>query len=180
MKYLKKSFTLLMLLTSIIASRTFAQEFFNINTILKFNNDMIVKAELAKEAKQERAKDVMQDNEYASTGYEKGIFLCNPLMLNGKPLDYGEFNLHSNGELTVNKGAAITGQTTQIPFYVYLRRNGNKVLIPGKESSDPKQIKIDISEILRHAESGDHLVIEPVNKEDGPVKRILKLLGVGC
>ena len=175
MKHLKKSFTLLMLLTLIIGSPTFAQDVFNLDAILKFNRDAIVKAERAKEVKQERAKEVLQDNEYVSTGYEEGIFLCNPLMLNGKPLDYGEFNLQSQGELTVSKGAAITGQTTQIPFYVYLRRNGNKLLIPG-----PKQTKIDISEILRHAAPGDHLVIEPVNKEDGPVKRILKLIGGGC
>lgn len=166
----------MILLTSIIGSRTFAQnkDLFNFDAILT------LKTERAKEVKQERAKEVMQDNEYASTGYEEGIFFCNPLMLNGKPLDYGEFNLLSKGELTVSKGAAITGQTTQIPFYVYLRRNGNKVLIPGMERSDPKQIKIDISEILRHAEPGDHLVIEAVKKEDGPVKRILKLLGGGC
>ena len=180
MKHLKKSFTLLMLLTSIIGSRTFAQDFVSIDAIRKFNNDMIVKAELEKETKLERAKEVMQDNEYTITGYEKGTFLGNPLMLNGKPLDYGEFNLQSQGELTVSKGADITGQTTQIPFYVYLRRNGNKILIPGKERSDPNQIKIDISEILRHAAPGDHLVIEAVNKEDGHVKRILKLLSGGC
>jgi len=127
-----------------------------------------------------RIKEVMQDNEYVSTGYEKGIFFINPLMLNGKPLDYGDFNIQSKGELTVTKGATKTGQTTQIPFYVYLRRNGNKVLITGKERSDPKQIKIEISEILRHAEPGDHVVIEAVRKEDGPVKRILKLPGRGC
>ena len=161
-----------MLLTSIIVSRTFAQAFFKSAAILKL--------ELAEEVKQERAKEVMQDNESVITGYEKGMFLGNPLILNGKPLDYGEFNLQSKGELTVSKGAAITGQTTQIPFYVYLRRNGNKVLIRDKERSDPKQIKIDISEILKHAEPGDHLVIEAVKKEDGPVKRILKLLGGGC
>ncbi len=169
-----------MLLTSIIGSRTLAQDFVNMNAILKFNNDMIVKTALAEEIKKERAKEVMQDNEYVSTGYEKGIFSGNPLMLNGKSLDYGEFNLQSQGELTVTKGAAITGQTTQIPFHVYLRRNGNIVLIPGKERSDPQQTKIDISEVLRYAAPGDHLVIEAVRKEDGPVKRILKLLGGGC
>ena len=187
MKHLKKSaawpvgrLTLLILLTSIIGSRTFAQDFVSIDAIRKFNNVMMVKAELEKEEKEERAKEVWLDNEYISTGYEKGTFLSNPLMLNGKPLDYGEFTLQSQGELTVSKEAAITGQTTQVPFYVYLRRNGNKVLIPGMERSDPKQLKIDISEILRYAAPGDHLVIEAVNKEDGAVKRILKLLSAGC
>ena len=180
MKYLKRSLTLLILLTSIICSRTFAQDSFNYTAMLKFSRDWTVKAERAKEVKQERAKEVMQDNEYAITGYEVGIFLSNPLVLDGKPLDYGEFSLASTGELTVIKGAATTEQTIEIPFYVYLRRNGNKVLIPGKETSDPKLIKINIAEILLHAERGDHLVIEAVRKEDGSVKRILKLLGLGC
>jgi len=151
-----------MLLTIINGSRTFAQDYFS---------RILVSA---------RAMEVMQDNEYTSTGYEKGKFFSNPLMLNEKPLDYNVFSLGSKGELTVIKGAAITGQTTHVAFYAYLRRNGNKVTIPGKEGSDPKQIKIEISEILRHAKPGDQLVIEPVRKEDGPVKRILKLLGDSC
>ena len=120
----------------------------------------------------------MQDNEYVITGDEVGIFLSNPLMLDGKPLDFGEFSLTSIGELTVIKGTATSQQTTEIPFYIYLRRNGSKVPIPGMERFD--QIKVDIAEILRHAERGDQLVIEAVNKEDGSVKRILKVLGDDC
>jgi hypothetical protein len=82
--------------------------------------------------------------------------------------------------LTLAKEATTTAQLTQIPFYVYLRRNGKKVFIPGKKTSDTKQIKIEISEILNYAKPGDQLIIEPVNKEDGPAKRILKLLENGC
>lgn len=153
-----------MVLTSFAGPRTFAQD-------SVFNANPILKAELT----------VMQDSEYQNTGYEKGIFLSNPLMLSGKPLDYGKFNLESKGQLTVCKGAKTpAGQTKPIPFYVYLRRNGNKILIPAKEKSDPKQVKIDLSEIFKYAKPGDHLVIEAVNKEDGRVKRILKLLGGGC
>lgn len=170
----------MMLLTSSFGLQTFAQDSFNYNAMLKFSRDWTVKSEREKEIKQERAKEVMQDNEYVTTGYEVGIFLCNPLMLDGKPLDYGEFSLTSTGELTVVKGVSIPEQTQTIPFYVYLRRNGNKVLIPGKEKSDPEQTTIDIKEILQHAERGDLLVIEAVRKEDGSVKRILKILGDGC
>jgi hypothetical protein len=169
MKHLRISYILMMLLTVMTASRTFAQDFFNSDGKLKLEW-----------AKQDRAKEVMQDNEYTNTGYETGLFLSNPLMLNGKPLDYGEFNVGSEGELTVSKGTVIPGQSTQVPFYVYLRRDGNKVLIPGKEKYDPKQVKVDLSKILQYAKPGDLLVIESVNKEDGPVKRILKLLGGGC
>jgi hypothetical protein len=41
-------------------------------------------------------------------------------------------------------------------------------------------MKVDLSEVLRDAKPGDLLIIVPVNKEDGPAKRILKLLGNGC
>jgi hypothetical protein len=229
MKHLKKSFTLLMLLTLIIGSATLAQDLFNFDAKLRgdpakeetqrndnattgnarltcnpvmvpvnesiasiassstvardlFYFDSKLRLDQAKraQARLERAKEVMQDNQYTITGYEKGIFLCSPLMLNGRPLDYGEFDMRSKGELTVVKGAAQVDQTIQIPFYVYLIRNENKILIPGKEKPDPKQIKIETSEIFEHAERGDYLVIEAVNKEDGAVKRILKLIGGGC
>jgi hypothetical protein len=157
-----------MLLTVIIGPRTFAQ-------------DLISSLDLFYETKNsDRAKEVMQDNEYTSTGYEMGNFYSNPLLLDEKPLDYSAFSMQSKGELTVIKGAAITGKTIRVPFYVYLRRNGNKVLIPSNERSKIGQTQMDISEILRHAKPGDQLVIEAVNKADGPVKRILKLLGGGC
>lgn len=164
MKHLNRSIALLMFLTAIIGSRTFAQDYFSFNRILYSG----------------REREVRQDNEYTSTGYEQGKFFYNPLMLNETPLDYNIFSLGSKGELTVIKGAALTGQTTQVAFYAYLRRGGNKVIIPGKERPDPLQTKIEISEILRYAKPGDHLVIEPVNKEDGPAKKILKLLKNGC
>jgi hypothetical protein len=172
MKHLKKSpawpvgrYILLMLLTVIIGSRTFAQD-----CDLNF---------LTLKQTSARAKEVMQNNEYTSTGYEKGNFYCNPLMLNGKPVDYDAFNMATKGELTVIKGAAITGVTVYVLFYAYLRRDGNKVLIPGNERCSTGKTTVDISEILQHAKPGDQLIIEPVHKEDGHVKRILKLLD-GC
>jgi hypothetical protein len=128
----------------------------------------------------ERAKEVRQDNEYIPTGREKGIFLENPLMLNGEPLDYGDFDLLSTGKLTVRKGAEKQGQTTPVDFYIYLRRDGNKVLLPGNEKCARKYNEVEIGEILQYAEPGDLLVIEAVNPEDGTVKRILKIRGRGC
>jgi hypothetical protein len=167
MKTLKRSLTLIMLLTLIIGSRTSAQ-------------DLSLEAQLKKFFEHDRAKEVVQDNEYTHTGFETGNFLCNPLLLNGEPVDYSKFNQSSTGELTVIKGAVKTGETIHVPFFVYLRRNGIKFFIPGKEKFDLKQTKIDLAEILKYARPGDHLVIEAVRKEDGAVKRILKLPGDGC
>jgi hypothetical protein len=165
MKHLKKSFVLLMLLTVISGSRTSAQ--------------VLSLEEMLSRITREREKEVRQDNEYNSTCREQGDFYINPLRLNGKPLDYNDFSLASTGELTVIKGDK-NGDTTRIPFFVYLRRNGNIVPIPGKETFHLNQTKADISEILKYAKPEDQLVIEAVNKEDGAVKTILKLLKCGC
>lgn len=160
----------MLLLTVMGSTHTFAQDYFRSNPRFSLNA-------MARSA---RAQEVIQDNEYTNTGYEKGTFYDNPLMLDGMSLDYASFNLKSKGELRVLKGAAKTGQTTLVPFHVYLRRAGNIVLIPGKERPDINQVKVDISEILQYAQPWDQLVIEPVRKEDGAAKRILNLLGGGC
>lgn len=171
MKHLKKTLTLLLLSTLLIGTRTTAQSYFKYATAAEVMQQI--------QAKQ-REKEVVLDNEYQNTGYEQGIFLSNPLRLNGKPLDYSVFGMRTKGELTLAKETTIAGQTIQIPFYVYLRRNGNIVHISSEVKPDTKQTKIELSQILDFAKPGDQLIIEPVNKEDGPAKRILKLFENGC
>lgn len=184
MKQLRNTLALLMLLTT-IGSQTFAQTqenqgTFNLDAMLKFNGMLELQTMQANQKKQERAREVLQDNGYTFTGDEGGVFLSNSLRLNGKPLDFGEFNLSSSGELTLKNGASTTDQATPIPFYVYLKRNGSKVFIPGKERADPTLNKIDISEVLQHAQPGDYLVIEAVKEEDSALKSKLKVLPLGC
>jgi hypothetical protein len=170
MKHVKKSFTLLMLLTFIFGSQAFAQD---------FGLDALLRPMRPEGTKPEPAKEVMQDFVLINRGCDKAGFFPSPLLLNGKPLAYKDFSVESKGELSVIK-ETIARETTQVPFYIYLKRNGNKVLIPGKESADVKQVKIDISKILMYAIPGDHLVIEPVREEDASLTTILKLLGRGC
>jgi hypothetical protein len=154
-----------MILTVMVGSRTFAQDFFSSVKIIG--------------QRQVRPEEVIHDNEYTRTGLEQGKFYDNPLMLNGRPLIYTEFNEELKGELTVVKGAAGDGHETQVPFYVYLRREGKKVLTPVNNVCHAGQTRFELSQILRYAKPGDQLVIEAVNKEDGLVKRILKIPG-GC
>ncbi len=179
MQQLKKSLALMILLTS-VGSLTFAQEqnAFNLDAILKFNGMLEHQTAQANQKKQERAKEVLQDNECTFTTNEEGTFLSTSLILNGKPLDFGQFNLSSRGELTVRNGATTTEQA--IPFYVYLKRNGNNVFNPNDKVADSPHTKIDISDVLQHAQPGDYLVIEAVTKEEGVVKSILKVLPLGC
>lgn len=148
-------------------------------SLLSFDANLNSKRAIMEDARKLRAKEVIQDNEYKVTGKEKGIFLENSLMLNGAPLDYGDFTLLSTGELTVVKGGAKIGETVPVPFRVYLRRDGRKLPIE-TESKCSSQMKVDLSEILKSAEPDDLLVIEAVNEEDGLVKRVLKLINPGC
>lgn len=184
MKHSKQSPILLTFLALVIVCPSFAQVNTDSPTVAQelyiFHARLKLDHAQKEQARQARVKEVFQDNEYKNTGIEKGIFLSNPLMLDGKPLDYGDFDIRSAGELTVVKGASTSGESVNVPFYVYLRRDGSKVLIEGKEKPDAKQLKIEISDILHHAEPGDVLVIEAVNEEDGAVKRILKIIGAGC
>jgi hypothetical protein len=168
MKLMKQSHYVLAALMAIVCSHAYAQQFTSLYLVDKFQYTP-------------RALEVMQDNEYLTTGHETGNFYNNPLQLNGKMLDYSSFSLSTEGELTVIKGAAVTGHTIRVPFYVYLRRNGEIIRIPGMERPDKNQLSAEISAILKHAQPDDLLVIEPVSREDGPVKRILKVLkGGGC
>jgi len=179
MKHFKKTLLPLTLLTLIIGSRTSAQDSSRTSAhhYFKFASAEEVMQQIRSK---QREKEVVLDNEYKRTGYEQGVFLSNPLMLDGKPLEYSVFGVRSKGELTLAKATTITGQTIQIPFHVYLRRNGNKVFILSKVKPDSKQTKIKLSKVLEYAKPGDQLIIEPVNKEDGPAKRILKLFENGC
>jgi hypothetical protein len=131
--------------------------------------------------KRKRAKEVMQDNElerHEVGQYEN--FNTNPLQLNDKTLDYGTFDLSSNGILTLVKGNLITVKATPISFYVSIRRNG-KILNDKKMLFLNKALyKINLSEIFPFSKEGDMLILNPVNVENWKAKRILKLIWGGC
>jgi hypothetical protein len=127
----------------------------------------------------EREKEVMQDNELEYHAKSIGTFFSNPLQLNGHTVDYSKFSIKTEGELTLVKGNPLTGDAIQIPFYVYLRRDGNILELKGEKALRTKHLKLNISTILKHAEPGDQLIIKPANREDWQAKRIVKLLGGG-
>lgn len=157
MKLFKKSFSMFFLLATCCASFTFAQSFRSFSSL---PNPYCL--ELQK-----------RNNEFAYSGQTEGIFHCNPLMLEGQPLDYFAFGLESRGELKLIKGDAKSGNIVEIPFYLHLRRNGVPVKYPCGEGVIFS--KVEISAILEVAQDGDELIFEPVNKEDWPAKRIIKI-----
>jgi hypothetical protein len=128
----------------------------------------------------DRAKEVMQDNEFPKDAQSNCNFFSNPLLLNDQPLDYNHFSLESKGQLKLVKGGTGASDMVEIPFYVYLRRNGTMIPLPGDNPLKQKHMSVDISTIMKLAQPGDHLIIEPVNKDDWQSKRILKLLEDAC
>jgi hypothetical protein len=99
-------------------------------------------------------------------------------MLDDVAFNYNAFTLESKGELKLIKGEAKTNRTVEIPFHLHLRRNGMFVTHPC--GGDVIFSKVEISTILKVAQDGDELIVEPVNKEDWPAKRIVKIGGKGC
>jgi hypothetical protein len=118
-----------------------------------------------------------RNNEFAYSGQPNSNFYCNPLMLEGVAFNYNAFTLKSKGELKLTKGDPKSGKMVEIPFYLYLRRNGMTVTRTFGEGAIFS--KAGVSVILKVAQDGDELIVEPVNKEDWPAKRIVKI-GDGC
>jgi hypothetical protein len=129
-----------------------------------------------KETDYKRAKEVMQNNEFEKSGCSVQV---NPLLVDGKALDYGAFDLNTKGMLSLVNGQAETKNAQNIPFYVAIRRNGE--IIEDKKMSflNKELYKINLSDIFSFCKDGDLLIIKPARAEDWMAKRILKLLG-GC
>jgi hypothetical protein len=124
------------------------------------------------------AKQVQQNNEFVEASDDASDFYCNPLLLNGKMLDYNTFTLESKGTLSVVKGNPSDSKAEKIPFTIMVRREGK--IITTIDVSAKELYEIDIAKVFTTAKSGDQLIVDPVNPKDSKAKRILKLLYWGC
>jgi len=125
----------------------------------------------------EKAKAVMQNNEFErdENGQAENIY-CNPILLDGRLLDYGNFTITTRGELELIKGEPESSGSTKIPFFIRLRRD-DKIIDNKNMGFLHKQLyEIEISTVLAFSRPGDQLIIAPVNKVDWKAKRILKII----
>ncbi len=127
-------------------------------------------------------QEVKQNNEFLRTSNGEGtLFNANPLLINGKTLDYGAFDLNTTGVLSVVQGEPESKDAKPIPFYVSIRRNGEIIADKKMSFLNKALYKIDLSDIFLFSKPGDMLIINPARSEDWRAKRILKLLGTnGC
>ena len=121
------------------------------------------------------------DNEFNRSGFVlPSEVYCNPLLLNGKPLDYEQFNLNSTGELTLVLGNPEGPNPERIPFYVQLRRREGLNQLADLNYLNQSVYSLEVSRVLSNASSGDLLIITPTNPVDWKAKRILLIKGNNC
>ena len=115
---------------------------------------------------------------FSTTGaFSKGgeeYFYGNPLVLNGKPLDYQTFWKGSKGVLALVKGNPNSSTPLKVPFRIYLKHEG-QVVNKGLSSDSRELYEVEIAHILALAQFGDQLIVEPVRKSDANAKRIINL-----
>lgn len=98
----------------------------------------------------------------------------NSVLFNGKPLVYDQFSLSSRGVLTMVMNDSKTKEMKSMLFKVYLKRQ-DKILPFGISNQVSGVTEIEVSEILKFANLGDQLVIEPVEKKAQMSTRVIFL-----
>ena len=123
-----------------------------------------------------------QDNEFERSvvGQTEDVH-CNPLLLDGQPLDYEAFNLESTGELTMVIGDPNNPDSQRIPFSVQLRSNGSVGQISDLKNYRVHTVEsLEVSEILANAKGGDMLIITPSLPQYWKAKRIIMVKNSKC
>ncbi|WP_428654409.1 hypothetical protein [Runella sp.] len=107
----------------------------------------------------------------------ENYFYGNPLVLNGKPLDYQTFWKGSKGVLALVKGNPSSAESPRVPFKIYLKHDG-EVVNKGLSSDSRELYEVEIAHILALARFGDQLIIEPTRESDVKAKRVINLTKV--
>ena len=104
----------------------------------------------------------------------ENYFYGNPLVLNGRPLDYKTFWKGSKGVLALVKGNPNSADSPKVPFKIYLKHDG-QVVNKGLSSDTRELYEVEVAHILALARFGDELVIEPARESDAKAKRVINL-----
>lgn len=97
-----------------------------------------------------------------------------PVTLNGHPVDYFTFSLHTRGFIGLRENNLVIERQRPIPFKLSLRRKGVIIRqIGSTETGDVHVVQLDA--IMPLARYGDELVLMPVRPADQRSKRVIKL-----
>jgi hypothetical protein len=98
----------------------------------------------------------------------------NSLLFNGKPFVNEQFSLSSRGVLTMVMSDSKTKELKSMAFKIYLKRQ-DKVVPFGGSNHGNEVLEIEVSEILKFANLGDQLIIEPINRQSQMSTRVILL-----
>ena len=96
------------------------------------------------------------------------------VLFNGKPLIYDQFSLNSRGVLTMVMNDSETKEMKTLLFKIYLKRQ-DKILPFGGSDHGNGLSKIEVLDILKFANLGDQLIIEPLEKKPQMPTRVIFL-----
>ena len=94
------------------------------------------------------------------------------LRLNGKLTEPNEFIHVTNGRLTLVDHNSKYGSETELQFFAYLKRAG-KIVDVNAYAHNFSVRSIELSEILRLAQVGDDIIIEPARKADNSGRKVI-------
>jgi hypothetical protein len=103
---------------------------------------------------------------------EKAFY--NSVLFNGKPLVNEQFSLSSRGILTMVTSDPKTKELKSMAFKIYLKRQ-DKVVPFGGSNYGNEVSEVEVSEILKFANLGDQLIIEPIEKKGQMSTRVIFL-----
>ncbi len=101
-------------------------------------------------------------------------FYINPLLLNGKSMDVTKVSRVSRGKLSMIQPTAESAGSSQVPFFVYLKRSG-KIVDAGSYAHNHAVTEIELSTVLQSAKAGDELVIDPARETEKQLRRVLTI-----
>jgi hypothetical protein len=94
------------------------------------------------------------------------------LLLNGKLAEPKNFVHVTNGHLTLIDINSKSATKTGLQFFAYLRRDG-KIVDVNAYAHNFSVRSIELTEILKSAQVGDDIIIEPASKTDKLGKKII-------
>ncbi|WP_221393962.1 hypothetical protein [Dyadobacter sp. NIV53] len=99
-------------------------------------------------------------------------FYPNPLLLNGKSVEFSIFSLVNTGKISLVKGNPDSELKTKIPFYIYIKRSG-KIVDAYSYAHNNAVTEFEMAEILKFAQVGDQIFIDPAGKNEQVGRRII-------
>jgi hypothetical protein len=97
-----------------------------------------------------------------------------PVLLNGKVVTIEQLTYVTRGVLTLMKGDPASERNTNIPFLIYLKRGG-KIVDAQADAHNHAVMYYEIAEILKSAQAGDQLVIDPVDSGDKTAQKVITI-----